>query len=210
MKPKLITLASSTIIETINHQRKSGEASLAFFYCDFRHDQKKHRRGLLSSLLLQLCDQSIDCAEILQRFYSDHGLEEPSESALTQCLKNILRCAGNHPIYIILDALDECPKAVDTPSPREKVLELVEELVGCQLPNLRICVTSRPEIDIETALDLLESNSVSLRVVSLQDEQEHGQDIAEYIKSAVRKMGNLNEQNKELVIQTLSRKANGM
>jgi hypothetical protein len=186
---------------------KSGEASLAFFYCDFRHDQKKHRRGLLSSLLFQFCDQSNSCAEILQSFYSDHrdGLEKPSESALTQCLKSILRRAGNHPIYIILDALDECPEAVDTPSPREKVLKLVKELVGCQLPNLRICVTSRPEIDIETVLDQLKTHSVSLH-----DEQEHGQDITEYIKSAVREMGDLNEQDKELVIQTLSRKANGM
>jgi NACHT domain len=203
-KLRLISLASSMIID---HMRKSGSASLAFFYCDFRDDKKKHRRGLLSSLLVQLCNQSIDYAKILQTFYLGHrdGLEEPSEFALTQCLKSILRCAGDHPIYIILDALDECPKAVGTPSPREKVLELVKELVDCQLPSLRICVTSRPEIDIETVLDQLKTHSVSLH-----DETGQRKDIEEYIKSAVGEMGNVNEQDKELVIQTLSRKANGM
>ena len=34
---------------------ESGLASLAFFYCDFREAQKKDRRGLLTSILVQLC-----------------------------------------------------------------------------------------------------------------------------------------------------------
>jgi hypothetical protein len=34
------------------------------------------------------------------------------------------------------------------PTPREKVLKFVEELVDLHLTNLRICITSRPEADI--------------------------------------------------------------
>jgi hypothetical protein len=49
---------SSTIIEEIETMRKSGLASLAIFYHDFREGQKKDLRGLLSSVLFQLCDQS--------------------------------------------------------------------------------------------------------------------------------------------------------
>jgi hypothetical protein len=52
---KLMLLASSAIIEDIRTLQKSGLGSLAFFYCDFRDDQKKDQRGLLSSLLVQLC-----------------------------------------------------------------------------------------------------------------------------------------------------------
>ena len=51
-------LASSGIIEDILTLQKSGLASLAFFYCDFRDDQKKDQRGILSSILVQLCEQS--------------------------------------------------------------------------------------------------------------------------------------------------------
>ena len=49
---------SSSIIQDIRTMATSGLASLAFFYWDFRDDQKKDRHGLLSSLLIQLCDQS--------------------------------------------------------------------------------------------------------------------------------------------------------
>jgi hypothetical protein len=60
----------STIIEEIHWQamRKSGLA----FYCDFREGQKKNLRGLLSSVLVQLCRQSNSYAAILSEFYSEH------------------------------------------------------------------------------------------------------------------------------------------
>jgi hypothetical protein len=55
---------------------------------------------------------------------------------------------------------------------REEVLELVEELVNLHVPNLRICVTSRPEADILCRL--------AFRSVSLRGENGQNQDIAEY------------------------------
>ena len=53
--------------------RKAGLASLAFFYCDFREDQKKDLRGLLSSLLVQLCHQSDSYYDVLFKFYTEHA-----------------------------------------------------------------------------------------------------------------------------------------
>ena len=49
---------------------------------------------------------------------------------------------------MIIDAIDECPNSSGTPSAREEVLALVEELVELKLPNLHLCVASRPEMDI--------------------------------------------------------------
>jgi hypothetical protein len=68
-----------------------GLASLPFFYCDFRDDQKKGRRGLLSSLLVQLCDQSVAYCTVLSEFYSAHsrGSQHASDSELMQCLHDI-------------------------------------------------------------------------------------------------------------------------
>jgi hypothetical protein len=50
-----------------------------------------------------------------------------------------------------VDALNECPNTSGLVS-RERVLELVVELVELCIPNLRICVTGRPEADVVAAL----------------------------------------------------------
>jgi hypothetical protein len=177
-----MAMASSTIIEDINTMRKSGLASLAFFYCDFREEEKKDLRGLVSSLLVQLCHQSDSYSAILSKFHSEHqnGSQQPRDDALVQCLKELLKFPGQAPIYLVLDALDECPDTTGRPSPREKVLMLVKELVHTKLPNLRICVTSRPEIDIKVALDPL-----TFRSVSLHDEGGQMEEIENYIKSVI-------------------------
>jgi hypothetical protein len=157
-------LASSAIIEHIDAMRKSGLASLAFYYCDFREDYKKDRRGLLSSVLVQLCHQSNSYCEILSNFYLEHrrGSQQPSDESLVRCLKDLLKIPGQAPVHLIVDALDECPNISAMPTPREKVLILVKELVESDLPNLHLCVTSRPETDIKAVLDPLTFRSVSL------------------------------------------------
>ena len=187
-----------------------GLASLAFFYCDFREGQKRHRRGLLSSLLVQLCQQSDAYYDALSKFYSEHndGSQHASDSELAQCLKNLLALPGQATAYIVIDALDECPIATGLSSPREEVLGFVEELVRLQVPDMRICVTSRPEADIEPVLGPL-----AFRSVSLHGENGQVQDIAEYVKFVVstdRNMKKWRKEDKDLVIQVLTEKAGGM
>ncbi|KAH9957847.1 hypothetical protein BGW80DRAFT_187664 [Lactifluus volemus] len=200
------TIMCSSIIEYIDGMRKCGSASLAFFYCEFGDDEKNNLRGLLSSLLFQLHDQSQSYSEILSKLYSDHrnGSQEPSDAALAKCLNDIFLCAAHPPIYVIVDALDEIPKAYGIPSPRGKVLKLVEELVCLHLPNLRICVTSRPEIDIGSVLDRLKSH-----FFSLHEEGGQRQDIEAYIGSVVDSdlvMGTWGEEEKTLVTRALLQK----
>ena len=208
----MMTFASSAIIDDIRSLQKSGLASLAFFYCDFRDDQKKDRRGLLSSLLVQLGEQSDAYSTILSKLYEDHrrGSQQShaSDNDLTDCLKDMLKLSGQATVHIIIDALDECSSTAGMPSPREKVLKLVEELVNLHVPHLRICVTSRPEADIVPVLDPL-----AFRSVSLHGENGQIQDIAEYIEFQVRTDSRIRvwrAADKELVRNVLTERANGM
>ena len=190
--------------------RKAGLASLAFFYCDFREDQKKGLRGILSSFLVQLCHQSDSYCDALSKFYSEHakGSRDPSDVALAECLMNLLKLPGLAPVYLIVDALDECPSTSAVPSPREEVVNLIDELIQSEIPNLRICVTSRPETDIKDVLDPLIFCSVSL-----QDENGQKKDIEDYIKSVINtspKNKRWKAEDKQLVIDILTRKADGM
>ena len=207
---ELTLYASSAVIEDIRTLQKSGLASLAFFYFDFRDDQKKGQRGLLSSLLVQLCEQSDAYSAIFSDFYAAHGdgSQHASDSELAGCLKDMLKLPGQSTVHIVVDALDECPITTGFPSPRGKVLKLVEELVKSQIPNLRICVTSRPEADIMPILEPL-----ALRSVSLHAEAGQVQDIAEYVGSAIHtgvEMQRWKDTDKQLVIDVLTRKADGM
>ena len=190
--------------------RDAGNASLAYFYFDFRNVDKQKISDVLPSLLVQLSARSDACCDKLAHLHSTHdcGLQRPTDSAMVKCLKEMLAIEGQAPTYIILDALDECPVTSSIPSPREEVLDLVEHLVGLHLPNLHICVTSRPEPDIRVVLEGLTKSSVSLH-----DEIGQKEDIANYVSSSVqadRRMGKWREEDKEMVIKMLSEKAEGM
>jgi len=179
------------------------------FYYDFREDEKKDFRGLLSSILFQLCDQSDSYYTILSTFHSTHrdGARSPSNDELIRCLKDLLGLPGQAPIYLIIDALDECLNT-SLPSHRDQVLMLLEDLVDSKLPNLRICVTSRPETDIKPILEPL-----TFRSVSLHDESGQKEDIENYIKSIVttdRRMRRWTSVHKRLVIDVLTERADGM
>jgi hypothetical protein len=190
--------------------RIAGLATMAYYYFDFRDIKKQDCVGLLSSLLSQLSAKSDSCYEVLSQLYSGSasGTGKPDCYALTTCIKDMLSFPGQAPIYIIVDGLDECPNNSGTPSAREEVLELIEELVELNLPNVHLCVTSRPEVDIRRVLEPL----TSLRI-SLHDESGQKDDIIEYIKSAVhsdRSMRRWREEDRQLVIDALSEKADGM
>jgi hypothetical protein len=147
---------------------------------------------------------------MLSRIYLAHdkGAQKPSDKTLTKFLTEMLLLPFEGPVYLILDALDECPNNSGMPTPREEVLGLVKNLVGLRIPNLHICATSRPEIDIQTALEPL----TSLRV-SLHNQSGQKKDIVDYVSSVVcsdNLMGRWREEDRNLVIERLSERADGM
>jgi len=189
----------------------AGQASMAYFYFDFRDINKQHWRDLIPSLLTQLSTQSGPCCDILSRLYSGHGngARQPNDDALKRCLIEMLTL-DQRPIYLIMDALDECSNISGIPSPRDRVLRLVKELVDLHIPNLHICVTSRPEFDIRDVLESLTSFQVSLH-----DQCGQKQDIVDYVRSVVYSdsepyMRRWKREDKDFVIKTLAERADGM
>jgi len=200
----------SSIIECVHDMSQMGLATISFFYFDFRDGGKQDVRHLLTSILIQLCDQSDSYSEILSTLFMNHsrGSRQPSEDALMGCLKNMLKLPGQGALYIIIDALDESPNSSGLTSPRAEVLMTVQKLVELSLPHVHFCITSRPEIDIRDNLEPLSTHSVSL-----QNQDGQRQDIVDYITSVVRshqEMRRWREEDKTLVIDTLIERAGGM
>ena len=191
-------------------QHEAGLAITAYFYCDFRDEDKQNCHNLVLSIISQLCAQSDICCDTLSRIYWTHGdgARKPSDETLIKCLTEMVSLPVQCPIYLIVDALDECPNDSGLPTAREEVLNLINDLVGLRLPNLHICVTSRPEIDIQTALEPLTTLCVSLHNQTGQKE-----DIMDYVSSVVfsdKKMRRWREEDRKLVVDTLSERADGM
>ena len=190
----------------------TGQASMAYFYFDFRDIDKQHWRDLITSLLTQLSSHSGPRCDILSCLYSQHdnGAQQPSNDDLTRCLKEMLTLPDQRPTYLIIDALDESSTTSGIPSDRNRVLQLVKELIDLHLPDLHICITSRPEVDIREVLEPLTS-----RRVSLHDQSGQKKDIEDYVRSVVYSdsepiMRRWRKEDKEHVIETLSEQADGM
>ena len=200
----------SAIIHDVEGMRAAGLATMAYYYFDFRDVKKQDCHGLLSSLISQLSAESDSCFNILSKLYSDHGRgsRKHDTDALIKCITDMLSLPGQAPIYIIIDAIDECPNSPGRPSAREEVLELIEELVNLKLPSVHLCVASRPEMDIRDVLEPLTSLNISLH-----DESGQKEDIIRYIRSVVRsdrRMRRWKEEDKRFVVDTLSDRADGM
>ncbi|KAN0139487.1 hypothetical protein V8E53_002988 [Lactarius tabidus] len=202
----------SSVIHDIMAVCETGSAIMAYFYFDFKDLKKQTCRDLLLSLISQLSTRSSPCCGILHRVYEAHekGARQPSDDTLKECLKQMLRLPGQRPIFIVLDALDECPDSSGLPPPRTEVLQLVKELVDLRLRGLYICATSRPEVDIRIVLEPL-----AFRSVSLHDESGQKADIADYVRSVVNSplstaMKRWRTDDKNMVIETLTERADGM
>lgn len=205
----LLFTSSSAIIQDIS---ESESAHLAYFFFDFKDNGKQDTCAFLSSVIVQLSSQSVSLCNTFLDFYSAHrrGSHQPSESALIQCFEKMLKAPRKVPLYLVVDALDECPDSSGVHSSRERVLGLVERLIELHLPNLRLCITSRPKVDIRNVLEPLTSTS---NRISLHDEHGQKKDIVDYIRSIVhsdKKTMRWQEQDKELVVRTLSDRADGM
>jgi hypothetical protein len=198
------------IIQHIESMPNAGSVFLAYFYFDFKDEGKKDLRALLSSLLDQLSDQSDHFRDVLRRLYSEHrdGSKKPHNNALLRCLKGMFTIAQSVPIYLVLDALDECPNDSgdrSSRSPRGKVLSVVEELVQLRLLNLHLCITSRPELDIRTVVKPLATHEISLH-----EETGQNRDINRYVTFVVQSVKNWRDDDKKTVIDKLTENADGM
>jgi hypothetical protein len=83
---------------------------VTYFYCDFRDEDKQNCRGLILSIISQLCDQSNLCCDALFRVYLAHnkGAQKPSDESLAKCLAEMVSLPVQGPIYIIVDVKTHC------------------------------------------------------------------------------------------------------
>ena len=183
---------------------------MAYYYFDFWDITKQDCYGLLSFLIFQLFAKLDSYHDALFKLYSDNGcsMQKLNFNMLKKCLADMLSLPGQGQIYIIVDALDECPNFPEMPSAYKYVLKCIKEIVNLKLSNVNLYVASRLKMDIWLVLKPL----MTLKL-SLYDEIGQKNDIIECINYIVYldlRMRRWNKEDKQLVINMLSSKADCM
>ncbi|TVY85465.1 Ankyrin repeat and KH domain-containing protein [Lachnellula suecica] len=143
------TLLSSTIIEYLQNFSLSRtlRTSVAYAYCDWREQNSQTTMGLIACFVRQFLEAFWDIngaiPEDILIIYDKH-LEDnsrPSKAELIPMLKSVT--AGSDQVFIVVDALDECPELT-----RMEIIDSLE-----YLEDINLLITSRYLGDIQNRLE---------------------------------------------------------
>jgi hypothetical protein len=156
------------------------EKAIAYYYFSFTRISEK-RQGveeMLSSVIKQLCCRRPDTPVSVQSLekYQEKG-QRPDRETLEDALAGAMH--GFSELYLVLDALDECPSESGE---RDKLLRTLLRLRHNSQPNLHLFLTSRRENDIEFELKAPSSGPspiIDVDLSAIQVALEH--DIGLYI-----------------------------
>ncbi|KAM3479755.1 hypothetical protein MY8738_005313 [Beauveria namnaoensis] len=204
------TILASTVIEHLKGEcEKDPGQILAYFYFEFNDTNKQSPRNCLSSVISQLCSQSkvfpAQLKDLYERCGSLHG--PPSVGDLISTLSAFAALEKVEHIYIIMDALDECPRTGHEDQ-RAELLEAVKAIQHISPSKIHFLVTSRQELDIEESI----TTHLTVAAYSIQDSGVTA-DIGEYINSQLasdRRLNSWSEDIKKEIESVLTRRAGGM
>lgn len=153
LKYSKLTNASSTVIRDLDEICDLDPSKrYAYWYFEFGFDATQSVVSLMRSLIRQLSQPPLPSSVV--NLWKKHHLRgsEPDSAAVKRVLDDVLARIpkGNH-VYLVFDALDECPNN-NYPSERESLLSLLMDLLERHKDKVHILATSRSEKDISQGL----------------------------------------------------------
>ena len=151
------TMISSFLVEELEQKaKKTPTMTLAYYFCDNKDERRRSGLAILRGLLLQILRQLPMLSKHVQLEYDQQQDKLFGNfDALWRILLKVLEDPDAGEIYLLIDALDEC----ETPS-REAFLTVLANLLrSSRLVKMRIklLITSRPELDIQSSLSDVET-----------------------------------------------------
>nr|POE72117.1 vegetative incompatibility protein het-e-1 [Quercus suber] len=195
------TVLCSTAIEDVKkYCADRPNVGLAAFYFTFSDKRKQTDDDLLRSLIAQLGWKE-PAFSMLQQTYEKPGHNVVSTDDLEKIL--FFSVKSFEAVFLMLDALDECPEDSDV---RRSVLERLERLVK-DAPNLKLLVTSRDVRDVRESMEMANAQCVSIATSAVNA------DIRTYVTTQLahdRRFRRLDHKTTALIRETISDKADGM
>lgn len=195
------TVLCSTAIEDIrSHCEDIPNAGHAMFYFSFSDTQKQSYENLIRSLVMQLGWRQPGLS-MLQDAYDQFKHDSLSLDFLEEIMLSSVKSYDK--IFLLLDALDECP---ESGYGRRDVLGCLARL-SQTVPDLQVLVTSREVADVTESMEMLGAASVTTDVQAVDD------DIRSYTSALLsrdRKLHRLDVATKTLIEETIWRRSDRM
>jgi hypothetical protein len=195
------TILCSTAIENIrNTCEQDPDSSYAFFYFSFSDERKQSDRDLLRSLVAQLGWREPGLSMLRQAYKNTKQNALGPDELQSILLASIMPCSK---VYLLIDALDECPEDHDT---RQTVLGWIERLTK-DAPNLRVLATSRELPKIRDSMAVLGCEPIGIDTSAVDA------DIRTYIASQLsrdRSFVKFGPATLDAIKSTIASKSDGM
>ena len=140
---------SSLVVDKLCDQSREQNTSVTCFYFDFAARKEQTATSMLGSLLKQIISGMGRIPEDIRRALRKHreavNRRRPQLSDMTKMLQLV---TSSQPIFMVIDALDECT-AVQRYRLFDSLKEILEKSTGA-----RIFVTGRPHIHAEVEVRL--------------------------------------------------------
>lgn len=185
--------------------------ALAYYYFSFNDEQKQTAEGMIESIVKQICCCRPDTPA------SMGGIEDlkakgqrPDSKLLQQVSIETLR--GFSSVYVIIDALDECPDS-ELDYSRSRLLSCLNTIHQSYPENLHMLWTSRREPDIKTSYRSIESRSKKWDIDLSRYRPEIDRDIGMFIDKVLPSLPHYSSWPKELkeeARKALIKKSDGM
>jgi NACHT domain len=133
------TVLASIVIQQLSSNMRDGNIGLAYVFCNYRSQLEQTPVNIFASFLRQLIPEGASAPGNLKSLYQSH-IRKGTRPALDEVSKLLLSQMESYSqIFIVVDALDECP---DGNGIRELMLAKLRLLQASKGVNLM--VTSRP------------------------------------------------------------------
>ena len=197
------TILSSTIVEDVQrHCFQAVGFGLAPFYFTFTDRGKQSYEAMLRSLIAQLGLQEPGLPVLQEKHDQRHKLKgELNVRSLESILLVVL--ATYDAVFMVLDALDECPEEGNA---RSKLFDGLNNLVK-EAPNLKVLMTSRDISDIRDCMVCLPAERLPVMTGAVN------KDIHSYVAQQLSEgqyFRRLKRESLDLIQTTITRQADGM
>ena len=197
----------STLARTVAREQYDRKRLVASFFFSRGGGDISHARRFVVTIAAQLAHKSPAFKDLLRKAISeDEGiiervLRDQWRELIIGPLSQLEAGSLPSPLIIVIDALDEC----ETESDIKQVLRLLADTRGLDRVNLRVLVTSRPDIPIRDGFSQFSNDEYRDLVLHDISEFTVDRDISLFLKHNLSMI-----RPPEQVIERLVRKASGL